>query len=410
MAGETISISAADGGAFGAYIARPESGAGPGIVVLQEIFGVNDHIRSVCDLYAQEGYIAVAPDIFWRMQPGVELGYDEAGMKRGIELAGKCDIGLVLKDISAAIGSVRAMQGSSGKVAVVGFCYGGLLAFLTAARTDVDAAICYYGGRIDRQLSEAASIKCPIMFHWGADDAGIPAASREAVRTALAGHDRAESYVYAGAGHGFNCDRRASFDRFSARLAHSRTIGLLRWTIGPRYDLSALWERHMACEFETHDADATMRTMVPEPYVNHVPTLTGGVGYHDLREFYANHFIPRLPPDTKIIPVTRTIGANRVIDEFVVCFTHDREVDFMAPGVPATGKYVEVPHVAVVEFRGDKIAHEHIHWDHATLLKQLGVLDAKGLPIAGIEGAKKLVNEKLPANEMMPPSTAGKRA
>ena len=166
--------------------------------------------------------------------------------------------------------------------------------------------------------------------------------------------------------------------------------------------VGALWEQHAACEFALHDVDATMRTMVPEPYVNHIPTLTGGVGYKDLYRFYKNHFIPRLPPDAHLVPVTRTIGPDRLIDEFLLCFTHDREVDFMAPGVPATGKYVEVPHVAVVEFRGDKIAHEHIHWDHASLLKQLGVLDARGLPVAGIEGAKKLVDERLPANELMP--------
>jgi len=297
---------------------------------------------------------------------------------------------------------LRAMPGASGKVGVVGFCFGGRVAFLTAARTDVDVAISYYGGGIDQHANEASSIKCPIMLHWGADDAGIPVGQREPVRAALAGHDRAEIYVYAGAGHGFNCDRRASYHRFAARLAQSRTLGLLHWTIGPRYDLSELWERHAALEFAEHDADATMRTMVPEPYVNHIPTLTGGVGYDELRYFYANHFIPRLPADAKLVPVSRTIGPDRLVDEFNLCFTHDREIDFMAPGIPATGKYVEVPHVAVVEFRGNKIAHEHIHWDHASLLKQLGLLNAQGLPVAGIEGAKKLVDEKLPSNELMP--------
>lgn len=408
MAGEIVSINSADGGSFNAYVARPESGRGPGLVVIQEIFGVNDHIRALCDLYAEEGYIALAPDIFWRVQPGVELGYDDDGIQRGRELASRCDIGQVVEDIAAAVTHLRCAPGASGKVGALGFCFGGRLAYLAAARTDVDLAIAYYGGGIDQHLGEAKSIACPLALHWGAEDAGIPAAAREAVRTALAAHDRAESYVYAGAGHGFNCDRRASFHRFSARLAHSRSLGLLRATLGPRYDLSELWERHVACEFAAHDVDATMRTMVPQPYVNHVPTLTGGVGYRDLRHFYATHFIPRLPPDTKVVPVTRTLGADRVIDEFVLCFTHDREVDFIAPGIAPTGKYVEVPHVAVVEFRGDKIAHEHIHWDHASLLKQLGVLDANGLPVAGIEGARKLVDEKLPANEMLPHRSSGK--
>ena len=402
MAGEKVIIGKPDGSRLPAYLARPASGSGPAMVVLQEIFGVNDHIRAVCDSYAEEGYVALAPDIFWRLEPGIELNYDEAGIKRGIELAGRCDLGQATEDIRAAIGYLRGPDAGSGKVGVVGFCFGGRLAFLTAARIDVDVAICYYGGGIENHVAEAKAIKCPIMLHWGAQDTSIPASAREAVRGALAGHDRAECYVYADAGHGFNCDQRASFHRFSARLAHSRSLGLLHASIGPRYDLSALWEQHLACEFATHDVDGTMRTMVAEPYVNHIPTLTGGVGYQELRHFYANHFIPRLPPDTKVVPVTRTIGANRVIDEFVVCFTHDREVDFMAPGIPPTGKYVEVPHVAVVEFRGDKIAHEHIHWDHASLLKQLGVVDFGGLPVAGAEGAHKLVDERLPANQLMP--------
>ncbi len=402
MAGEKISVKAHDGGTFSAYLAKPESGSGPAVVILQEIFGVNAHIRSICDQYAEEGYLAIAPDIFWRVQPGAELEYNDEGIKQGRALATKSDIGLIVRDIASTIAAARAMPGASGKVGVVGFCFGGRLAFLTAARTDVDVAISYYGGGIDQNANEAASIKCPIMLHWGADDAGIPAPQREAVRTSLAGHDRAESYVYAGAGHGFNCDRRTSYHAFSARLAHSRTLGLLHWTIGPRYDLSDLWDRHTAHEFADHDPDATMRTMVPQPYVNHVPTLTGGVGFDELHYFYSKHFLPRLPADATLIPVTRTIGPNRVVDEFVVRFTHDREIDFMAPGIPATGKYVELAHVAVVEFRGNKIAHEHIHWDHASFLKQIGVLNAPELPIAGIEAAKKFVDEKLPSNQMMP--------
>ena len=211
MSGQSISIAAHDGGSFSAYLAKPESGTGPGIVIVQEIFGVNAHIRSVCDRYAEEGYFAIAPDIFWRVQPGVELDYNDDGIKQGRALAMKADLGLIVKDVASTISALRAMPGATGKVGVVGFCFGGRVAFLTAARTDVDVAISYYGGGIDQHVNEAPSIKCPIMLHWGADDAGIPAAQRETVRTALAGHDRAESYVYAGAGHGFNCDRRASY-------------------------------------------------------------------------------------------------------------------------------------------------------------------------------------------------------
>jgi carboxymethylenebutenolidase len=409
MASETIEI-AADGGNFKAYLARADNAAkAPGLVVIQEIFGVNQHIRAVCDRYAEEGYNAIAPDIFWRIKPGTELAYDDEGIREGRELAARCDGELALSDIAAALRYVRGMPGGSGKAAVIGFCFGGRMAFLSAARLDPDVAISYYGGGIERHAAEAAAIRCPIMFHWGAEDAAIPPSAREAVRSALAAHDHAESYVYSGAGHGFNCDRRASFHPFAASLAHSRTLGLLHSVIGPRYDLSELWERHTACEFSEHDADATMRTMVAEPYVNHIPTMTGGYGYKDLRDFYAAHFIPRLPADTKVTPLTRTIGPDRLVDEFILSFTHDREIDFMIPGIAPTGRYVEVPHVAVVQFRGGKIAHEHIHWDQASLLKQLGVLDADGLPIAGIEGARKFVNPALGANEMIARAKARRR-
>ena len=129
--------------------------------------------------------------------------------------------------------------------------------------------------------------------------------------------------------------------------------------------------------------------------------MTGGYGFDELRRFYDNHFIPRLPRDTRIVPVSRTIGPDRVVDELLFCFTHDREIDFMVPGIAPTGKYVEVPLVAIVEFRGDKIYNEHIYWDQASMLAQLGVLDPQGLPIAGIETAKKLKGEPIPSNKLM---------
>lgn len=396
----TISIAAGDGGRFSAYMATPQCGSGPGTVIAHDVHGVDSHIRGICDLYAQEGYVAIAPDLFWRVEPGSECGYDASGSARGREIAARCDAGAAAGDLASALDALRVLPQLKGKVGAIGFGFGAKIAWMAAARGGIEAAICYGADSIEKH--RANSIACPIMFHWGANDAEISAATREAIRAAMAHHDHAEFYVYADAGRDFACDRAPGYHRFSARLAHSRTIGLLRWTLGPRYDLGALWEQHAACEFAQHDVDATMRTMVPEPYVNHIPTLTGGVGYKDLYRFYKNHFIPRLPPDARLVPVTRTIGPDRLIDEFLLCFTHDREIDFIAPGVPATGKYVEVPHVAVVEFRGDKIAHEHIHWDHASLLKQLGVLDTRGLPVAGIEGAKKLVDERLPANELMP--------
>ena len=144
-----------------------------------------------------------------------------------------------------------------------------------------------------------------------------------------------------------------------------------------------------------------MATMVAEPYVNHIPTMTGGVGYRDLLRFYANHFIPKTPQDTKLIPISRTIGADRIVDEMLFSFTHDIEIDWMLPGVAPTGKFVEVPLIAIVRFRGDKLYNEHIYWDQASVLVQIGLLDPARLPVTGAAQAKKLVDETLPSNTLM---------
>ena len=161
----------------------------------------------------------------------------------------------------------------------------------------------------------------------------------------------------------------------------------------PAYDLSALWDKHCEYEFGQRDVDATMKTMVPEPYVNHIPTMTGGVGHDQLKRFYTYHFVNSNPDDTKLIPISRTVGTDRVVDEMLFCFTHTREIDWMLPGVPPTGKYVEVPLIAIVCFRDGKLYNEHIYWDQASVLVQIGLLDPKKLPVAGIETARKLVDE-----------------
>jgi carboxymethylenebutenolidase len=156
-------------------------------------------------------------------------------------------------------------------------------------------------------------------------------------------------------------------------------------------DLGAVFDEHVASEFETKDIDATMATMVPEPYVWHVPTLMGASGGEAVREFYVEHFIGQTPDNSVMHPIARTVSENRVIDEFVLEFTHDAEVPFMLPGVPPTGRKVRVPLVVVMGFEGDKITHEHIYWDQATVLIQLGLLDPAGLPMAGGEEADRLL-------------------
>ena len=169
----------------------------------------------------------------------------------------------------------------------------------------------------------------------------------------------------------------------------------------PEYDLVARWEEHCRHEFEPRDVDATMATMVDEPYVNHIPTMTGGVGHDQLKRFYKYHFIGGNPPDTELVPVSRTVGADQVVDEMLFRFTHTSEVDWMLPGVEPTGRRVEIPLVAIVKFADGKVAHEHIYWDQASVLVQIGLLDPQHLPVAGAETALKVVDNTRPSNELM---------
>jgi carboxymethylenebutenolidase len=155
-------------------------------------------------------------------------------------------------------------------------------------------------------------------------------------------------------------------------------------------NLGAVFDKHIKHEFQDRDVDATMKTMVREPYVHHVPMMTGGIGYDSVYNFYKNHFVGKMPEDTKIERISRTVGKDQVVDELILKFTHSREIDYLLPGVAPTGKYVELPHVVVMKFVGDKIAHEHIYWDQASLLAQIGLLDANALPVKGIEQSRKL--------------------
>ena len=165
--------------------------------------------------------------------------------------------------------------------------------------------------------------------------------------------------------------------------------------------LNDVWEEHMRHEFATRDTEATLKTMVDDAYVNHVPVMTGGIGMAQLRAFYSQRFIPQMPPDTAVIPVSRTIGNDQVVDEMVFTFTHTMAMDWMLPGVAPTGKRVEVPLVAIVRFRDGNVAHEHIYWDQASVLVQIGLLAPSGLPVVGIESARKVLDPALPANALM---------
>jgi carboxymethylenebutenolidase len=160
-------------------------------------------------------------------------------------------------------------------------------------------------------------------------------------------------------------------------------------------DLVQLWEEHTRHEFSTRDIEATLATMVNDAYVNHIPVMTGGNGKDALRRFYSRDFIPTMPADTMLTPISRTVGEDQIVDEMIFSFTHTQEMPWMLPGIAPTNRRVEVPLVAIVHFRDDKLAHEHIYWDQASVLKQIGLLEDPKLPVFGAETAHKVSNPKV---------------
>jgi len=153
-----------------------------------------------------------------------------------------------------------------------------------------------------------------------------------------------------------------------------------------------IWEKHMAAEFKTKSVDETMATMTPDPIVNHVPVMTGGVGYNEVRHFYSTYFIPCQPPDTDIVPVSRTVGKDRIVDELIHKFTHTIEMPWMLPGIKPTGRRVDAAVVVIVQFKDRKIVGEHIYWDQASVLSQIGLIDAAKMPATGIEASRKVID------------------
>ena len=396
-----VCIDAPDGGTFDAYLAVPASGTGPGLVLCQEIFGVNDFMRRTAQLLAEEGYVVIVPDLFWRQQPGIQLTDGPSDMPKAFALYQGFDENLGVADIGATVAKLRTLPECEGGVGALGYCLGGKLAYLAACRTDVDVAVGYYGVGIENSLDEIQNLRGNLVLHIAEQDGFCPPPARARILEALSGRKGVELYVYPGVDHAFARTGGDHYDKPSALMAHQRSIAALKRAIGPHYDFSYLWDKHCEYEFATRDVAATMATMVAEPYVNHIPTMTGGVGHKELSRFYQHHFVDNNPPDTRLIPLSRTVGATQIVDEMLFCFTHTTEIDWMLPGVAPTGKPVEVPLIAIVKFRGDKLYHEHIYWDQASVLVQIGLLDPKGLPVAGVETARKLLDETLPSNTLM---------
>jgi len=383
-----------------AYVARPEGGAGPLLLVLQEIFGVNQNIRDLCDAFAQDGYVALAPDLFWRQQPGVMLDPAAPGaMQQALAYLDRFDDAEAMQDITACVDHARAQLGCTGPAAAVGYCLGGRLALRALFDTELACAVAYYGVGLEALVTRALPPDKSALLHVAQQDGFCPPQAQAVIREHARGPLKA--CFYPGCDHAFARKGSPHHEANSARLADDRTINFLVPRVGPVYDLEALWEQHLDYEFTTRDADRTMATMVAQPYVNHIPTMTGGVGHADLRRFYAEYFIGANPADTAQVTVSRTQGARQIVDEVIFSFTHDRRMEWLLPGVEPTGRKVRFGLVGIVRFRGQKICHEHIYWDQATVLAQIGLLPTDGLPVVGAEGADKITDNGIASNGLI---------
>ncbi|KAF9875568.1 carboxymethylenebutenolidase [Colletotrichum karsti] len=303
----------------------------------------------------------------------------------------------VTNKIESAIESLKALESCDDKDRF------GVIACLTASSTQVVEAI-----------QNNAEIKAAVFFNFS-QTLTIPTLSHvsgpDNISSKAAPPSKTFSYA---ANDFFVIPSHRHFNANAAGLAHTRTLTFLKPILGgPYFDLEAVWEEHTLFEFGERNVEKTMATMVEQPYVNHIPTLTGGIGRARLTNFYTNHFVFNNPEDTELELVSRTVGIDRVIDEFVFKCTHDKVIDWLLPGVPPTGKHLSIPFTSVVNVRGDHLHHEHIAWDQATALRQLGLLPeylpfpyqingsgpASGkkfeyrLPVAGVESAHKLVDE-----------------
>jgi carboxymethylenebutenolidase len=229
----TMNVGGLKGESFSAYVAEPATTPAPIVLILQEIFGVNKNVRRIADRFAERGYLAIAPDLFWRIEPNVELSYRKDDMERAMSFLGRFDETLALVDIAATVRAARALPAGNGTVVAAGFCLGGLLAFRTAVEGEIDAASSFYGGGIEHRLGEIPRLRCPLQLHYGGSDQHIPAATVEMVAAAVAGAPSVELYVYPDAVHGFFNDGRPGYDPAPAELALNRTLDLFgRMTAG----------------------------------------------------------------------------------------------------------------------------------------------------------------------------------
>jgi carboxymethylenebutenolidase len=222
-----MKISAEGGKTFDAYVSAQGGEPKPGLIICSEAFGVNSHMRSVADRFANRGYLVVVPDLLWRIEPRMEIAYNEAGLKRGSEIAEAFDKDRGTQDVERTLDQLRLRKDCTGKVGILGFCIGGAVAYMAAARAKLDACVSYYGKGIEQYLDEADSVTCPTVLHYAGADRFIPASVIAEVRRALAAKKNIEIYDYPGVDHGFNSEDRRAYNPEVAKLAMGRTLNIL---------------------------------------------------------------------------------------------------------------------------------------------------------------------------------------
>ena len=229
---ETLTITTPDGD-FSAYVARPKAENAPAIVVIQEIFGVNKVMRDIADGLAAQGYVAIVPNLFWRIEPGIDItDQSEAEWKRAFELFNAFDVDAGVSDIAATIAAARKLPGVNGKVGAVGYCLGGLLAFLTATRTDADASVSYYGVGIEKHVGEAEKLTHPLLMHIAEKDQFVPPEAQQVILQALKDHPQIELHTYAGRDHAFARVGGEHYDAADAKTANDRTLAFFKTNLG----------------------------------------------------------------------------------------------------------------------------------------------------------------------------------
>lgn len=348
------------------------SGSGPGLLLVSGSNSLSQQMCSRAILFAEEGYSVLA-------------------------IAGNASEG----DLIKATAYLEKLPETESGLVAVGHGKGASLICRSSEHGAFKGIVCFDSEELIKSPALLDQVPCPIVCHFGGANRDRYPDDPKTLQSKFKRRDGSRIYIWEEGAPGFADPENANFNPRADDLAHTRTLELIRRVVGPYYDFVSLFAEHVHHEFTTKDVDATMATMIEEPYVNHVPTLAGGVGHDMLKRFYKYHFVDQNAGGRDRTRISYTMGPNRVVLETYTKFRHDSVIDRYFPGIEPTGKEVEIATVIIVKFRGDQVCHEHLYWDQGSALKQIGVLDAGNLPLAGPEAARKVLDETLPSNIFM---------